>query len=109
MGNKIPILMKGMIQDMVEYKAVQGSQISVPEIEINVDTVYVRTNIQRKSEIDEYTKEIREFWEYDEKQYTFNEYVALLSAKVDNLAKENIELRKINEEQDALLLELASI
>ena len=94
---------------MVEYKGVKGSQVYVPEVEFNIDTIYIRTNIQRKSEIDEYTKEIRKFWEYDEKQYTFNEYVALLSAKVDNLAKENIELRKINEEQDALLLELSLI
>ena len=109
MGNKIPILMKGMIQDMVEYKGVQGSQISVPNVEFNVDTIYIRTNIKKVKEIDEHTQEIREFWEYDEKQYTFNEYVALLSTKVDNLTKENIELRKINEEQDALLLELASI
>lgn len=94
---------------MIEFKDVRGSQEFISEIEFNVDTIYIKTNIKKVKEIDEHTQEIREFWEYDEKQYTFNEYVALLSAKVDNLAKENIELRKINEEQDALLLELASI
>lgn len=94
---------------MIEFKEVRGSQEFISEIEFNVDTIYIKTNIKKVKEIDEHTQEIREFWEYDEKQYTFNEYVALLSAKVDNLAKENIELRKINEEQDALLLELASI
>ena len=94
---------------MIEFKDARGSQEFISEIEFNVDTIYIKTNIKKVKEIDEHTQEIREFWEYDEKQYTFNEYVALLSAKVDNLAKENIELRKINEEQDALLLELASI
>lgn len=94
---------------MIEFKDVRGSQEFISEIEFNVDTIYIKTNIKKVKEIDEHTQEIREFWEYDEKQYTFNEYVALLSAKVDNLTKENIELRKINEEQDALLLELASI
>lgn len=94
---------------MIEFKDVRGSQEFISEIEFNVDTIYIKTNIKKVKEIDGHTQEIREFWEYDEKQYTFNEYVALLSAKVDNLAKENIELRKINEEQDALLLELASI
>lgn len=94
---------------MIEFKDVRGSQEFISEIEFNVDTIYIKTNIKKVKEIDEHTQEIREFWEYDEKQYTFNEYVALLSTKVDNLTKENIELRKINEEQDALLLELASI
>lgn len=94
---------------MIEFKDVRGSQEFISEIEFNVDTIYIRTNIKKVKEIDEHTQEIREFWEYDEKQYTFNEYVALLSTKVDNLTKENIALRKINEEQDALLLELASI
>ena len=37
---------------MVEYKKVHGTQTTVPEIEVNVDTVYVRSNIERIKELD---------------------------------------------------------
>lgn len=54
---------------MAKYKKVQGSQNEVPKLEINVDTVYLRDNIVKKS-----NEEGNPYWEYDEVQMTLNEY-----------------------------------
>ncbi len=94
---------------MKELKGVQGTQAKVEEIEFNVDTIYIRSNIQKKIKIDEQTQEKKEYWQYDEKQYSFNEYVALLNTKVESLEKENIELKRTNAEQDLMISELAMI
>lgn len=82
---------------MQEFKNVQGTQTKVDGIEFNVDTVYVRTNIRREKEIDETTKQEYEFWIYDEKQYTYNEYLEFLNSKVD----------KTNSAQDDIILDNA--
>lgn len=94
---------------MKELKGVQGTQTKVEEIEFNVDTIYIRSNIEKKIKIDEQTQEKKEYWQYDEKQYSFNEYVALLNTKVESLEKENIELKRTNAEQDLMISELAMI
>ena len=60
---------------MVEYKNVQGSQETVPQLEINVDTVYIRSNIHRISVQMNEEEEPIEVWEYDEQQYTIAEYL----------------------------------
>ena len=39
--------MKGRFQ-MVELKGVRGTQLKVPKLEVNVDTVYIRDNIIEK-------------------------------------------------------------
>lgn len=52
---------------------VRGSQVTVPKIEVNVDTVYIRTNIERIEEED------FAGWEYDEIQYPKNEYLELMA------------------------------
>jgi hypothetical protein len=63
----------------MEYKKVRGTQNTKPlELEVNVDTVYLRKNIERKSETDE-LGQIHEFWEYDEMQLTLREF-ALMQA-----------------------------
>lgn len=63
----------------MEYKKVRGTQNTKPlELEVNVDTVYLRKNIERKSETDE-QGERHEFWEYDEMQLTLREF-ALMQA-----------------------------
>lgn len=60
---------------MVEYKNVQGTQKEVPILEIDKDTVYVRSNIHRTIvEMDEDYGPI-EVWEYDEQQYGMGEYL----------------------------------
>lgn len=52
---------------------VRGSMEVVPPIEVNVDTVYIRTNVVRIEE--------EEFvgWEYDELQLPLREYLSQLT------------------------------
>ena len=45
---------------LVNYN-VQGTQENVPTLEINVDTVYLRSNIKQKI-----NEEGQLYWEYDE-------------------------------------------
>lgn len=60
---------------MVENKIVQGSQKENPEgIEVNIDTVYERANAVQKTDENNNT-----YWEYNEKQYTFREFLQILS------------------------------
>lgn len=63
---------------MKQYLNVQSSMESVPAIEVNVDTVYVRTNIKRIEEEDFIG------WEYDEVQYPLREYIENLSNVEDS-------------------------
>lgn len=60
------------------YKNVRGSQETVQQLEVNVDTVYLRSNI-KKVEDDDFKG-----WEYDEVQYTLREYQELLGEKSKN-------------------------
>lgn len=53
---------------MKQYLNVRGSQESVPNLEVNTDTVYIRTNITR-IEVEDFVG-----WEYDEVQYSIREY-----------------------------------
>lgn len=59
---------------------VRSTRENIPEIEVNVDTVYVRSNI-RRIEDDDFIG-----WEYEETQHDKNNYIELLS-------KENKELK----------------
>lgn len=59
---------------------VRGTQNEVPEIEVNIDTVYIRSNITRIEE-DNFTG-----WEYDEEQINKDEYIC-------SIAKENLLLK----------------
>jgi hypothetical protein len=66
---------------------VRGTMKEVPEIEVNVDTVYVRANIERVEEEDFVG------WEYDEVQYRKDEFIKLISEENKQLKQEN-ELNK---------------
>lgn len=58
---------------MKQYKKVRGTQSNTPqEVEVNVDTVYIRTNIIAVSEED------FKGWQYDEKQYDIKEYISFI-------------------------------
>ncbi|GMG96866.1 hypothetical protein [Tepidimicrobium xylanilyticum] len=66
---------------------VRGTMKEVPEIEVNVDAVYIRKNIVRIEEEDFIG------WEYDEEQYSKDEFIELISNKNKELIQEN-ELNK---------------
>ena len=66
---------------------VRGTMKEVPEIEVNVDTVYIRKNIVRIEEEDFIG------WEYDEVQYKKDEFIELISKENKDLKQEN-ELNK---------------
>ena len=55
------------------FQSVRSTADYVPSIEVNVDTVYIRSDIKRVEEM--------EFsgWEYNEIQYDKNEYIEKLA------------------------------
>ena len=62
---------------MSEYKEVYGTQTDRPkEVEVNVDTVYLRKNIERISQTNE-NGEIESLWKYLEKTMTVREYAEM--------------------------------
>lgn len=67
---------------MKEILNVRGSQINKPlKLEVNKDTVYLRTNIQRIEEEDFVG------WQYDEVQYDLKEYIELIGNENEELNK----------------------
>ena len=64
---------------MKTFAKVRGSMEIVPNIEVNVDTVYVRSNIVAVNEGD------FKGWEYDEVQYGKNEYISKVSSESQEL------------------------
>lgn len=51
----------------------RGTMETVPENEVNIDTVYIRTNIT-KIEEDNFSG-----WEYDEAEYSLREYISIIN------------------------------
>lgn len=64
---------------MKAFNKVRSSAQRIPSVEVNVDTVYVRSNIEKVEE------EEFEGWEYDEIQYSKDKYIELLSEKNNEL------------------------
>lgn len=62
---------------MKVFNNVRSTAKNVPSIEVNVDTVYIRSDIERIEEM--------EFsgWEYNEIQYPLQEYVETLANEED--------------------------
>lgn len=58
---------------MKVYSKVRGTMFTVPNVEVNKDTVYIRSNIE------EINDEDFKGWEYDEVQYDMKEYVEKLT------------------------------
>lgn len=71
---------------MIEIKNVRGSQETVPQLEVNIDTVYVRSNITVIDEDD------FKGWEYDEIQYKKDEYIELMSKKAESESADTSEM-----------------
>lgn len=78
---------------------VQGTQEIVKEIEVNVDTVYVRSNIIRV--------ETEDFngWEYDEEQYDKDEFIEKITEENKVTQEENEALKSAQAETNTTLLE----
>lgn len=68
---------------MKEIQGVQGSMEIVQPIEVNVDTVYVRSNIVAVD------TETFKGWQYNEVQYDIKEYIKHISEQT-NLAQNAI-------------------
>ena len=89
------------------YKDVRGTMDKVPNIEVGVDTVYIRSNIV---EIDE---EDFKGWEYDEIQYKKDNYIEFISNKNELLESSLLELtmnQAVKEaEVESLILELTML
>ena len=64
---------------MKSYNKVRSTAITIPNIEVNVDTVYVRSNIVRIETAD-FTG-----WEYDEIQYSKDEYITKIAEEKQEL------------------------
>ena len=60
------------------FQNVKGSQENVPQIEVNIDTVYIRSNIKR-IETEDFSG-----WEYNEIQYELREYISKLANEEDS-------------------------
>lgn len=78
---------------MKSFQSVRGTQSDILEIEVNVDTVYVRSNIER-IETEEFTG-----WQYDEVQYDVKEYIELI-------ANENKDLKARQDTTESALLDI---
>ena len=79
---------------------VRGTMKEVPEIEVNIDTVYVRSNITKIEEEDFIG------WEYDEVQYDKDEFIELISEENDRLKRDNINNMKAMVELHTKILAL---
>lgn len=83
---------------MKTFQNVRGTQSNVPKIEVNVDTVYIRSNIER-IETEEFVG-----WQYDETQYTLHEYIETIANKNVEIASENTTIKQSMAELAELLL-----
>ena len=59
------------------FQNVRSTATNIPSVEVNVDTVYVRSDIKRVEEM--------EFsgWEYNEIQYSKDKYIEKLTSEED--------------------------
>ena len=88
---------------MLVLKGVKGTQQTVPKLEVNVDTVYIRDNI-----VEKYDEENNKYWEYDEIQLTFSEYFKRIIPENENAIAELSALFSSYQEQvDNALAELS--
>lgn len=93
------------------FGLVFGSQPEQPKaLEVNVDTVYVRNNIERVE------KEDFEGWQYEETQYNLKEFQEVVSNQVTNLEDSSVgivmsmaEQAMVIEEQRAALQEMQDL
>lgn len=59
---------------MLYIENVQGSKLASAPLIINVDTIYVHTNVRKVERTDEEGRAYDDLYEYTERQYTYPEY-----------------------------------
>ena len=69
---------------MIEIKNVRGTQETVTLLEVNMDTVYVRTGVIAVDE------ENFKGWQYDEVQYGKDEFIKIQAEKSDILIQADL-------------------
>lgn len=67
------------------FKNVRGSMDKVPSVEVDVDTVYIRNNIEKVDEED------FKGWEYDEVQYDKDSYIEQINDLGQSIVDREIE------------------
>lgn len=78
---------------MKKLQNVKGTMETVKEVEFNFDIVYYRTNIVS----------LENAWQYDETQYTYQEWAELSENKISILEEENEALKvELSITQDAV-------
>ena len=89
------------------FNNVRGSQETVPQVEVNVDTVYIRSNIERIE-----TEDFKG-WEYDEVQHDLKDYIGKITpVEADvNITAESVvfALMDVQDMADMLMLALKKI
>jgi len=70
---------------MIVREKVSGTMQTVPTVEINIDTVYLREKIVKIPA----TEDFPEHWEYQETQMTLQEYIDYLRNDVYNKDLDN--------------------
>ena len=63
---------------MKVFQNVRSTAEYIPSVEVNIDTVYIRSEIKRIEEID------FSGWEYNEIQYKLREYISKLANEEDS-------------------------
>lgn len=74
---------------MISRTGVQGTQATVPEVEVNFDLVYVRKNILKVSEVTDENGMVTTpaHWQYDEQEMTVGEYTEYIK---NNMLEESL-------------------
>lgn len=76
---------------MLYIENVQGSKIASAPLIINVDTIYVHTNVRKVERVDEEGRTYDDLYEYTERQYTYPEYKANHAEIQQILEQDNID------------------
>lgn len=92
---------------MIKLIGVQGTQENVPKLEINVDTVYIRDNIEQKQD-----EEGNNYWQYDEIQYSIVEYLKKVAVENEEITDSAIAelsalIAELQKQSDEAIAELS--
>lgn len=76
---------------MLYIENVQGSKLASAPLIMNVDTIYVHTNVRKVERPDEEGRTHDDLYEYTERQYTYSEYKEQHAQIQKYLERDNID------------------